>query len=163
MNQPIFPSTVEMALNSYKIGPLPDGFADRLLARLAAGNLPEVSEMAAAQLVTGKSRAVSSPWRRSGRILGSTALFGLVTAAAAASGILGDPVYVPMISEALGKTQITQPAKAEKPPEKIALPKKALPVAAPEEKAAVVTGKDAVKLNSVRSPLLNDAFWFVRK
>jgi hypothetical protein len=146
VNQPAFSSAVEAALNRYTVAALPVGFSDRLLGRLAAGALPEVATDGPISAPRRRSKGFSSAWARSGRILGSTALFGLVTAAAAASGLLGDPVYIPGVSEALAKAEIIAPVQPQKKPTpKLATPKAPISAEKPVEEVTPTTGKEAVK------------------
>lgn len=146
MTQPAFSPAVEVALNRYTVSALPAGFSDRLLARLATGDLPAVAEDVAVPASRRRTKGFSGPWARSGRILGSTALFGLVTAAAAASGLLGDPVYIPGVSEVLAKAEIIAPvgakqASATKPVEK----QLAVTSATDTAEMPPAMGKEAVK------------------
>jgi hypothetical protein len=105
MNDPNFPPHIRAALDRFDAPPLPDGFADRLLARIDAPALAPLPPL---------RKAPPSRWRRSGWIAGSIGLFGMVTAAAAATGIFGDPIYVPVVSEALAQAKIAPVPKAAK-------------------------------------------------
>jgi hypothetical protein len=108
MSEADFPAHIRAALDRYGAPPLPDGFTDRLLARADADahtSLPSIRP----------HRASGGRWRRSGIIAGSLGLFGMVTAAAAATGFFGAPIYVPVVSEALAKADITPlPKRAER-------------------------------------------------
>lgn len=83
-----FSPAMRLALDAYRVRPLPEGFADLVVARA---------------LAESRQRAVppvrTSRWRRTGRIVTGAALAGLLTATAAAAGWFGKPVYVPVISE----------------------------------------------------------------
>ena len=111
MNDAVFPLHVSQALDRLTVPMLPVGFADRLAARIASGDLPveEDSELPVLRRPIG-----ATGWRRSGRILFVAASFGLATATAAAAGVFGDPVYIPVVSQALAKAQIVE-MPTEKP------------------------------------------------
>lgn len=98
-----FPPHIVNALNRLTVPPLPTGFHARLAARLESGALPNDTPPLPAVPVR---RARGSSWRRPGRILAVVASFGLATATAAASGVFGDPVYVPVVSDVLAKTKL---------------------------------------------------------
>lgn len=113
MAEPAFSVAIERALDSYVVPPVPIGFADRLMARIANGE----SGAAAAQPRQGWSRR-ANPWRRTSRIMGSLALLSVGAVAAAAAGVFGEPVYMPGISEALIKAHIVaapEPVPPTKP------------------------------------------------
>ena len=105
MSEAVFPLHVTLALDRLTVPSLPTGFADRLAVRIASGDLPEEhnSELPALRRQVG-----ATGWRRSGRILFVAATFGLATATAAAAGMFGDPVYIPVVSQALAKAQIVE-------------------------------------------------------
>lgn len=88
-----------LALDAYRVPPLPEDFAERVVARALA----EIRQRPAAPLRTSR-------WHRTGRIVTGVALAGLLTATAAAAGWLGKPVYVPVISELIERIA---PAKVE--------------------------------------------------
>jgi hypothetical protein len=145
MSEPAFPPKVAAALNRLTVPPLPGGFADRLAARVEAGDLPAVADRSLPPLPTPRRRFGSGGWRRSARIVGVVSAFGLATATAAASGAFGDPVYVPVVSETLAKADLVPlPQKAEKP--KPVAPSAQPKMAAGEavKAAAPPTGKAAV-------------------
>lgn len=83
-----FSPSMRLALDAYRVPALPEGFADRVVARALA----ESRQRAAPPVRTTR-------WRRTGRIVTGAALAGLLTATAAAAGWFGKPVYVPVISE----------------------------------------------------------------
>jgi hypothetical protein len=138
-----FPSSVAKALDRLTVPSLPAGFSDRLLARIAAGDLPAEAEAAPLPAMR-KPRRSTRGWVRSGRIIGSVALFGLATATAAASGFFGQPVYVPVVSDALAQAKLVElPQPKPKPP--VAKPATAKVEAVVEaEPKAPLTGKAAV-------------------
>ncbi len=108
MAEPAFSPEIEKALDAYAAPPLPTGFSERLMARIASGDTGFVD--AAAYMPLPRARK-SSPWRRTSRIIGSVAIFSLATATAAAAGFFGDPVYVPGVSEALVEAKIVDAPK----------------------------------------------------
>jgi hypothetical protein len=108
MAEPAFSPEIEKALDAYAVPPMPTGFSDRLMARIASGDTGLVDT--AAHLPLPRARK-SSPWRRTSRIVGSVAIFSLATATAAAAGFFGDPVYVPGVSEALVEAKIVDAPK----------------------------------------------------
>jgi hypothetical protein len=131
----VFPSHITSALDRLTVPSLPAGFAERLLARIAAGDLPaeglsETPSLPAARRPVTTARR----WFRPGRILVGAGLLGIATATAAASGVFGEPVYVPLVSEALAKAEIVPV------PAKPALAKKEKPAAKP-----VVAEKEPAK------------------
>jgi hypothetical protein len=141
MSEAVFPLHVSVALDRLTVPRLPAGFADRLAARLASGDLPEEhnSELPALRRPVG-----TTGWRRSGRILFVAATFGLATATAAAAGVFGDPVYIPVVSQALAKAQIVE-MPTEKPlAEKQAMTEKQRAAPVPLPITPDVSGKDAV-------------------
>jgi hypothetical protein len=86
-----------LALDAYRVPPLPEDFAERLVARALA----EIRQRPAAPLRTSR-------WHRTGRIVTGVALAGLLTATAAAAGWLGKPIYVPVISELIERLAPTK-------------------------------------------------------
>jgi hypothetical protein len=144
MNGAVFPNHISAALDRLTVPHLPAGFGDRLSARIAANDLP--AEQGAADVVLPYLRQPISVtgWRRSGRIAIVAAAFGLATATAAASGVFGDAVYVPVVSDVLARAELVEmPDKNPVPkpivPPKIASENKAqVPVAQPK------AGKDLV-------------------
>ena len=86
-----FSSAMTAALDRYDTPQLPDGFADRLVARATAE--------AALEPATQRKRQSVSPWKRARRIVGSVAAMGFFSATAAAMGVFGEPVEIPVISD----------------------------------------------------------------
>jgi hypothetical protein len=150
MTDAAFPSNIAVALDRLTVPSLPSGFAERLLARIEAGDLPVEAEIAPPLPAMRKPVRTTRGWVRSGRIIGSVALFGLATATAAASGFFGEPVYVPVVSDALAKAELVELPKPKPPvakPEKIRPPEvvETLPKAPPTGKAAVHDLLDRLK------------------
>ncbi len=141
MAEPEFSPEVRTALDSYAVPPLPAGFADRLLARIEAGDTATVA--AATGFASRLRRSSGGAWRRSSRIIGSVAFLSLATATAAAAGIFGNPVYVPGVSEVLAKTELV-PA-----PRYIAQEKSS--VLAPKPKDVAVTDVPAQPANGTEA------------
>lgn len=141
MSQAVFPLHVTQALDQLTVPVLPSGFANRLAARIASGDLPKEKSSALPIL---RKPAGTTGWRRSGRILLAAATFGLATATAAAAGIFGDPVYIPVVSQALARAQIVEIPSEMPIAEKLAKAGKtrAEPVTLPITPQA--SGKDAV-------------------
>jgi hypothetical protein len=143
MTEPIFPPDIAAALDRFDVPPLPDGFTDRLLARIdALAAQPALPPLR-------PHRSAGGRWRRNGMIAGSFGLFGMVTAAAAATGFFGEPVYVPVVSEALAEANIAPlPKKLVKKPEPVAkkprLPEQAAPNVI-EKDVVAATGVDAAR------------------
>lgn len=108
MAEPAFTPEMKQALDSYVVPAVPAGFTDRLLTRIATD---AAAGAAAPRQPVSRQRRVS-PWRRTSRIVGSFAVFSLATATAAATGLFGNPVYLPVISEALDKADIVALPKA---------------------------------------------------
>jgi hypothetical protein len=153
MAEPAFSREVEKALNAYTVPPVPQGFGDRLMARVASGDTGAVD--AAAHLPAPRLRK-ASPWRRTSRIVGSVAAISLMTATAAAAGIFGDPVYVPGVSEALVEAKIVEaPAPVVKPKVKMVAEARAAAETTAAGATAPVTGSAAI-VNRV-TDLRNDA------
>ncbi len=86
-----FSPAMQAALDRYDVPALPDGFADRLVARATAE--------AALEPAASKRKGSASPWRRASRIIGSAGIFGFFSATAAAMGLFGEPVEIPVISD----------------------------------------------------------------
>lgn len=145
MNDPAFPPHIQSALDRLTVPPLPQGFGDRLAARIAAGNLPAEPAVMAPSLPAPHRRFGSGAgWRRSGRIVAVVATFGIATATAAASGFFGEPVYVPVVSETLAKARLVELPKAKV--DKVA-PKAVVATAEPKpmEHPASESGREAVR------------------
>lgn len=106
MSEANFPTHISAALDRLSVPALPTGFGDRLLARIAAGDLPEEADPTGLHLPELRRPVRAAGWRRSGRIVMVTAAFGLATATAAASGVFGDAVYIPVVSDALAKADL---------------------------------------------------------
>jgi polyhydroxyalkanoate synthesis regulator phasin len=124
MAEPEFSPEVRTALDSYAVPSLPSGFADRLLARIEAGDTAKLAP--ATGFANRLRRNGGGAWRRSSRIIGSVAFLSLATATAAAAGIFGSPVYVPGVSEVLAKTELVPASRytaVEKSPVLAAKPK----------------------------------------
>lgn len=113
MTEPAFSPAIRKALDAYAVPPLPRGFSDQLMARIASGDTGAIDSAAP---LPALRRRIASPWQRTSRIVGSVALFSLATATAAAAGIFGRPVYVPGVSEALVEAKVVKaPAPVPKP------------------------------------------------
>lgn len=118
MSEPAFPPAVAAALDRLTVPSLPKGFNDRLIARIAANDLPdEITAPLPPMPQRRRGLVAGLGWRRGGRIVASVAALGLATATAAASGVFGDPVYVPVVSDALAKANLVtlpeRPVRAE--------------------------------------------------
>ncbi|MEP3227525.1 MAG: hypothetical protein ABJO01_16235 [Parasphingorhabdus sp.] len=99
-------------LDQYDVPQLPEGFADRLVARAEANE-----DVEQAQYVPSSARRHNAgPWRRASRWIGSVATIGLMSATAAAMGILGEPIEVPVLSDIARSLEIVDVAKPEKQP-----------------------------------------------
>ena len=105
MTEPAFSPEINKALDAYAVPPLPKGFSDQLMARIASGDAGAID---AAAPLPALRRRIASPWQRTTRIVGSVALFSLATVTAAAAGVFGNPVYVPGVSEALVEAKIVK-------------------------------------------------------
>ena len=144
MSEAVFPLHISQALDRLIVPQLPAGFTDRLAARIASGDLPDDLVDDDIRLPVLRRPVRPTGWRRSGRILIVAASFGLATATAAAAGVFGDPVYIPVVSQALASAQIV-----ELPPEK-ALAEKQVKAEKPATKElqqaakSEVSGKDKV-------------------
>ena len=144
MSEAVFPPHVSQALDRLTVPGLPSGFSDRLSARIASGDLPEGAKVADISLPLLRRPVGATGWRRSGRILFLAASFGLATATAAAVGVFGDPVYIPVVSQALASAQIVG-MPAEKPiAKKSAIAGKVLTKELQPSAMSEVSGKDAV-------------------
>jgi hypothetical protein len=145
MNEPQFPPNVAAALDRLTVPPLPPGFADRLGARIEAGNLPAEADAALPPLPTPRRHFGNGGWRRSVRLTGVVAAFGVATATAAASGFFGEPVYVPVVSETLASADLVAlPRKAEKPKPVAPKAEPEMAVSETAKTTAAPTGKAAV-------------------
>lgn len=141
MTEPVFSPEINEALNAYVVPPVPAGFAQRLMARISNGDIGPVDVAP----MPSPNRRLSSPWRRTSRIVGSIALFSIATATAAAAGVFGHPVYVPGVSEALIEAKIVEsPAPAIKPKVRIVAEPKAVtpaPVSPPATGSAAIVSR----------------------
>lgn len=104
MSDTPFPPEMRRALDSFAPPPLPADFAERVAEkarqREAAPELPRLRQ--------------HRRWKRAGWIAGGIASLSLVSAAAAATGVFGEPVHVPVISQIAQSLDIV-PAPAERP------------------------------------------------
>ncbi|MEP7349137.1 MAG: hypothetical protein ABI668_04195 [Sphingorhabdus sp.] len=154
MADPEFSPEVCKALDSYIVPALPAGFADRLLARIEAGDTATVTPAASfASRFRRKGASGSNAWRRSGRILGAVAFLSLATATAAAAGLFGDPVYMPGISEALAKAELVPLKQNVVKSEPTALAAKTLPEPALAATEPPASGTEAIvsRLSEMRT------------
>jgi hypothetical protein len=114
-----FSSEERRALDRFEPPALATGFADRALERVRArdeADLPPLPKR------SGRWRA-ASPWRRGGALLGALAGVSLVSAAAAATGVFGEPVEVPVISPIARSLDIVPaPVARAAPPAQAAAP-----------------------------------------
>ncbi|OYW44534.1 MAG: hypothetical protein B7Z08_09360 [Sphingomonadales bacterium 32-68-7] len=94
MSDPPFPPEMRRALDQFAPPPLPADFAARAAAKAQARHGPATPPL---PRLSRRWRA-ASPWRRAGLIASGVASFSLVSAAAAATGVFGAPVEVPVIS-----------------------------------------------------------------
>ncbi len=142
MAEPAFSPEIEKALDAYAVPPVPAGFSDRLMARIASGDTGAVDTAFA---LPAARRKLASPWRRTSRIVGSVAIVSLMTATAAAAGIFGDPVYLPGISEALVEAKIVEaPSPAVKPSFQMLAETNAVPQSGTAVAAQTATGSTAI-------------------
>ena len=104
MSDTPFPPEMRRALDSFAPPPLPADFAERVAEkarqREAAPDLPRL-------------RRPAPRWRRAGWIAGGLASLSLVSAAAAATGVFGEPLHVPVLSQIAQSLDIV-PAPAER-------------------------------------------------
>jgi hypothetical protein len=95
MSETPFSPETRRALDSFLPPSQPAGFAERALEKVrqresaAAPSLPRLS----------RRWRSANPWRRAGWIVGGVASLSLMSAAAAATGVFGEPVHVPLISQ----------------------------------------------------------------
>ncbi len=114
-----FPAAIKQALDQYQVPPLPAGFSDRLMIRLANqgdATIPAILHSAATPPPRTRAIRRTGPWGRSGKILTTITAFSLATATAAASGFLGEPTYVPVISQLLASTKLVADPRSKAPP-----------------------------------------------
>jgi hypothetical protein len=143
MTEPAFPPHISAALDRLTVPPVPRGFSERLAARLAAGDLPAESSSIAPPIAPARRRFGSTSWRRSGRVVTVVAAFGIATATAAASGFFGQPIYVPVVSDALAKAKLVElPARIAKPEPRAVVSSETVTENAEAPKA---TGREAVR------------------
>jgi hypothetical protein len=144
MSVAVFPNRIAAALDRLTVPPLPDGFGDRLAARVAANDLPDEQGLADVALPHLRRPTGNTGWRRSGRIVFVAAAFGLATATAAASGVFGDAVYVPVVSDVLARAELVK-MPDKKPPSKPIVQAKIASGEVPQESVAQpLMGKDLV-------------------
>lgn len=123
-----FPPHIIDALDRLNPPPLPDGFTQRLIARIEAGDLPAPIKEDDQPLPIPR-RHTRGVWHRSGRLMIAATMLGIASATAAASGVFGEPIYVPVVSETLAKAKLVElpvriaaAAKKENPQIASALP-----------------------------------------
>lgn len=144
MNEAVFPLHVTQALDRLTVPSLPRGFSDRLVARTLSGDTPEELDVSAIALPVLRRPVGTTGWRRSGRVVFAAAAFGLATATAAAAGVFGDPVYIPVVSQALAKAQIVEMPVAKPAAKKSAKAESASTSTPKQVVKAAPSGKDAV-------------------
>jgi hypothetical protein len=108
---------MKAALDRFTVPALPEGLADRIVAAA-------IAEPAPTQAVPPRRRDPRGGWRRPSRILAGALAFGLVSAAAAATGYLGirvqtvvraAPVIGPMIAQVVPTRSKPAPKAKPKP------------------------------------------------
>jgi hypothetical protein len=116
MTDPRNDPSMKAVLDRFTVPSLPEGFADRIVALAVAEPVPEPAPLPRPR------RDPRGGWRRPSRIFAGAMAFGLVSAAAAATGYLGDraqtvvreaPVIGPMIAQVVPTTP--KPAAKAKP------------------------------------------------
>ena len=112
MSDTPFSPDMRRALDGF-VPPSPaTGFADRALERIEARD----RALAALPRLSRRWRS-ASPWRRGGAIIGAIASLTLVSAAAAATGLFGEPIEVPVISPIARSLEIVPaPVVRQAPP-----------------------------------------------
>ncbi len=143
MSRTDYPNALAQALDRFETPPLSTGFADRVMAGAQA---PTLSPYAAPR------RDRRGLWRRGRQILIGTVAFGMMSAAAVASGLLGAAgIEVPVLSAMLAPkpVQTAKPAVARKPVERLArvepAPSAALPVPVAEAAPAPASWREIVQ------------------
>jgi hypothetical protein len=124
MSDAPFSSAARRALDRFEPPALAPGFADRVLGRVRArddADLPPLPKRT--------SRWAASPWRRGGVLFGALAGASLVSAAAAATGVFGEPVEVPVISPIARSLDIVPARVTPRPPARVAAPAAGVEVA----------------------------------
>ena len=144
MSEVALPAHIAAALDRLTVPPLPIGFGDRLLARIETGDLPEDAVAPSVALPELRRPVRAAGWRRSGRIVMVAAAFGLATATAAASGVFGDAVYIPVVSDALAKADLVALPAKEPQRKKSVVAVKTKTDFPPSEQVAEPLGKDLV-------------------
>lgn len=146
-----FPPELIAALDAYTVPPLPQDFAERLLARAeseAASLHPASPHPAPRPKMRENRRPGRSAWARAGRFALFIGPAGFIAATAAAAGIFGEPAYVPVISDILVRAEIIDaPAKtrAQKPLATPAVSSPAADTGPPPVPSGTDSGTDKVK------------------
>ncbi len=144
MNEAVFPHHISAALDRLTVPRLPNGFGDRLVARIASGDLPDEANVAGDSLPVLRRPIGVTGWRRSGRVVFVATAFGLATATAAASGVFGDAVYVPVVSDVLARAELVEMPEKKAVPKPKAQPKIAAVDAVQKPAVQPLSGKDLV-------------------
>ncbi len=144
MSEAVFPNHIGRALDQLTVPSLPIGFGDRLVARIAANDLQDEQSVVDVALSSPRRSMRVTGWRRLGRIVTVAAAFGLATATAAASGVFGDAVYVPVVSDVLARAELVKMPDKKPVSKSIVQPKIASGSRAPEPVAQSLMGKDLV-------------------
>lgn len=123
MTDPRHDPAMKAALDRFTVPPLPAGFADRVVVAVTAG-VPAAAALP--PLPPASPRRFARPWRRPSRIAAGVLAMTLMSAAAAATGYLGDraqtitralPVVGPMIASVVPPPpQKKQPTRRAEPP-----------------------------------------------
>lgn len=119
MSDTPFSPDMRRALDGFAPPAQAPGFADRALDRVRARDEAGMPPLPGP---LRRSRS-TSPWRRAGVVIGALASVTLVSAAAAATGVFGEPIEVPVISPIARSLDIVSvPVVREAPPRQAAAP-----------------------------------------
>lgn len=102
-----FTPQMKAALDSYTVPPLPGDFAERALKRAQS------TRVRAADAPGAQRRGSANPWRRVGRVATTIAAASALSATAAAMGLFGEDIRVPVVSEIVEKLELVPQRHAE--------------------------------------------------
>ncbi len=142
MSRADYPADLAAVLDHFDVPPLSADFADRAMRRVREPAPPPL---------TPPRRDRRDLWRRGRQIVIGTVAFGMMSAAAVASGLLGAAgIEVPVLTAMLAPRPVVVAKPVRQPPVRLAVPVVAPPVPVapvalpvPEDWRAVIKGKRA--------------------
>lgn len=157
MTDPRHDPDMKAALDRFTAPPLPPGFADRVvaaaMAKEAAPSLPP-------PLPAARRGAIRRAWRRPTRIVAGALAMSLISAAAAATGYLGDRVQTITHDLPVVGPMIAQVVPAPKPKPRTVIKR---PSAAPEQRQGLAEAPSPAEQAGLAGPALTETDGAIRR